>query len=361
MILSKLGPWMCAALLVAPLVAQSAAPTTYSVTMVNGMFGTPVTQQIYRNGSKVVIENDPAGGPKARSYYDLNTGTQLSWNPVGKGDDCSKSSFQGDWGDPFAVGDLMKDLQAEHAKQTGTETVNGFQTKVLETDGTGPQKLKAKAWVDTKTGGLVKLQMEEGGKTSVMLEMKSATFSAPPAAALAIPAGCAKVGGTAPIPKPPTDAETIAAETGDKSGTYSKAMSNTKPTNNACNVDLRVLEQGTMKPITGIQVAFDRTYDVEHPPHYTTGISVEGHRTYSGGGIKELTAQVRNGELKIENAPATMYFSVAFGQAGEVDAVVYRQCPAPTSVLLLLVKNPQSVGDGYDWVWALTGKYAKAQ
>ena len=39
-------------------------------------------------------------------------------------------------------------------------------------------------------------------------------------------------------------------------------------------------------------------------------------------------------------------------------ALIYRNCIAPQTVLLLVVKNPAKVTDGADWLWAKSGKFA---
>ena len=64
------------------------APTEYTVTVVNSMFGPPVTQTIYRDGSKAVIDLNtpaPAGGTAThvRSLYDLKAQTNQSWDADG--------------------------------------------------------------------------------------------------------------------------------------------------------------------------------------------------------------------------------------------------------------------------------------
>src|ERR1035441_1684364 len=138
-------------------------PTAYTVTTVNSMFGPQVEETIYRNGSKAVIDLNtpaPAGGTAThvRSLYDLNAHTNQSWDLTNNSGGCSSGTFSGDWGDPFASqGDLST------AKLMGTETVNGFSTKVYEADAPG---VKAKAWIDAKTGMTVKMQMAQTDRKS---------------------------------------------------------------------------------------------------------------------------------------------------------------------------------------------------
>jgi hypothetical protein len=108
-----------------------------------------MTQTIYRNGSRVAIDIDtPAANGGAathvRSEYDLTAHTSESWNPANSAGGCGTGTFSGDWGDPF-VG--LVDVST--GKQTGTETMNGFATKVYAVAADGAT---AKVWVDTKTG-----------------------------------------------------------------------------------------------------------------------------------------------------------------------------------------------------------------
>jgi hypothetical protein len=50
------------------------------VTQINGMFGAPVTMQIYRDGSKAVIDHIQQNGTHTRSLYDLQAHTNYSWD-----------------------------------------------------------------------------------------------------------------------------------------------------------------------------------------------------------------------------------------------------------------------------------------
>src|ERR1035438_8915759 len=78
----------------------AAAPTSYSVTQINGMFGTPVTMEIHRDGSKAVIDNIQ-GATRNRALYDLQAHTNYSWDLANPSNGCSSSSFSGDWATRF--------------------------------------------------------------------------------------------------------------------------------------------------------------------------------------------------------------------------------------------------------------------
>jgi hypothetical protein len=76
-----------------------------------------------------------------------------------------------------------------------------------------------------------------------------------------------------------------------------------------------------------------------------------GRVKFSGGGMAEVTGQMQQGTLRIDNAPAQFYATAAFGKGGESCALVYRQCFAPETQLLLVVKNPQQLSEFADWLW----------
>jgi len=53
--------------------------------------------------------------------------------------------------------------------------------------------------------------------------------------------------------------------------------------------------------------------------------------------------------------------SLDFGDADGTAAQIYRQCPAPQSVLLFVVKNPAIIGEGGDSFWVKSGKFSKVE
>jgi hypothetical protein len=335
-------------------------PNAYSLTEVISMFGPPQNMQIYRDGTKVVMDNigAPQAGAKAthtRTLYDLEAHTTYSWSMTDRSGGCSTGNFSGDWGDPFASSaDMNAELAKNHATEAGTETVNGFTTKIYQfttNDGV------FKAWIDAKSSFVVKLQMApKTGPTTTLTEVKQVTFAKPPASLFVLPPACAAA---AKAPRPPTESERIAAETGDDPKNFANGTMG-QSSQNSCTVLFRVVQAVAMKPVTGFQVALDRNYDIDHPPSYTFGVGVDGHITYAGGSIQELTSQVRDGVLRIDNAPQLFNLELAFGKAGSSSAVLYRQCAGPQTVLLYVMKNPAKTSDGGDWLWVKSGKFAAA-
>ena len=128
---------------------------------------------------------------------------------------------------------------------TGTGTVNGFATKVYEVEASG---VKAKAWVDAKTGMTVKMQMAQAGaELKTMLEVTKLTVGAPAAAVFKIPANCTAAGGPPPVSQRDKD---IAAETGSSVGDFVDAVMTTAPgSQDTCSVAMRVMKAGSMTPI----------------------------------------------------------------------------------------------------------------
>lgn len=331
-----------------PALLAQTAPASYTVTQVNSMAGTSVTQTIYRSGSKAVIDTDSS---HTRTLYDLEAHRNFTWYPA-DASSCSGGTFSGDWGDPFKTSaELTSEIKG--GKQLGSETVNGIATNVVEVtkDGT-----TVKAWIETKTGLLMKAQLAMGSEPpKVIIEVKRFTTASPAASLFVLPTGCAAA---ANAPKIPTEAERIAAETGGNATDFANAIYG--PGSKAsCTVLFRVVRAGSMQPVTTrFQVALDRTVDVDHPAHYVMGLSTEGVVTYSGGGLREVTSQLRNGVLRIDSVPSIFYLAVAFGKGGEAGGNMYRQCVAPETVLLYVVKNPDKLSDGGDFLWVKSGKYA---
>ena len=264
---------------------------------------------------------------------------------------CIAGTFSGAWGDPFADSIAeMADLVKQNPKQVGTETVNGIATNIFEIE----QPTKARIWLDTKYGEAVKMQIAQPGEQpEITSEIKQISFAAPPASLFVLPADCAAA---AAAPRVPTESERIAAETGGNAADFANALY-PPGSDNSCTVLYRVGRAGSMEPIaSGFQVAVDTTFDPQHPPSYTTGAGA--HATFSGGGIHDVTAQMQNGVLRIDNAPKVFYLDTYFGTAGDSSALIYRHCFAPQTVLLKVVENPAKTSDGGDWLYVKSGKYA---
>ena len=318
-------------------------PTAYTVTVVNSMFGPPVEQTIYRNGSKAAIDtNTPAtaGGAAThvRSLYDLTAHTNESWDLTDSSGGCSSGSFSGDWGDPFAG---LVDVST--GKMTGTETVNGFSTKVYEVEAPG---VKAKAWIDAKTGMTVKMQMAQtGAELKTMLEVKKLTAGVPAASVFVVPASCTAAAGPPPVSQRDQD---IAAETGGKVGDFVDAVMTTAPgSQDTCSVAIRVMKAVSMTPIaSGFKLTANGIDDAKWAQGDT-----------SPGANVPVTAGA-NGVWRIASPPPHFNMTVDFGDAGGGGGMIHRQCWGPVSTLLLVVKDPTNLGKGADWVWDKNGKYA---
>jgi hypothetical protein len=129
----------------------------------------------------------------------------------------------------------------------------------------------------------------------------------------------------------------------------------------SCAVLFRVVKAGSMEPIlSGFQVALDLNLATEPRPSYTIGLSREGRATFSGGGLHEVTSQMRNGVLRIDNPPDHFDLETASGNGGSGSALIYKQCFAPQTVLLYVVKDPDKLSDGGEFLWVKSGKYAAA-
>ena len=225
------------------------------------MFGTPVTMQVYRDGSKALIDN-LHDGKHTRSLYDLQAHTNYTWDPASLSVGCSSANFSGDWGDPFASSDINQ-LTRSATKAPGSETVNGFATKVVEA--VDPKSnIKIKVWQDVKTGLVIKADMTPpgGSAATTIIETKQFSPAKPAASLFTLPEPCAKAG---PPVHVPNASERFAAETGGNGADFVDATRG-PGSPNACAMLLRVVRAGSMQSIPNFQVAVDLTYDFDHPP-----------------------------------------------------------------------------------------------
>jgi len=347
----------CLALLaLAPLLRAQTPPTSY--TIIEGVNGEAngATTTIYRSGDKVLQEfNQPAqaGNPASRTLtlIDLTAHANWSWNPAASPISCSAGTFTGDWGDPFQMtAELNGDIAKGDLKPGGAETLAGVAT-TLYTGNSGGTAIKA--WLDQKDGLVVKVVATDGGQSMTLADVRRVMIGAPPATHFVLPPACA---GSKP---PPTPAELIAAETGDNPDNWVHAYGSSSK--NSCSIAVRVVVAGTMAPVNKkYQAAIDTTYNVDNPPPYTFGVGEDGTATFSGGGLHEITSQVRNGMLRIDNPPA--YFALSINvptpHYGASDTLIYRQCFAPVTLLYDIVKDPNDPGKGSEWLYAKSGKYA---
>lgn len=339
-------------------------PTVYTVTANNPTLGAGGVTRTYRLGSKVLV--DQSGTPAEvsgsshtvgmRTLYDLDRKVSLSWDPVNNSTTCVKVMFSGDWGDPFAgAAGLMK----RGARQIGSETVRGFATRILETP-MGP-KGATRAWVDTKTGLVVKEQVLRLGEApQTVMEVSDVSLGAPDASLFEVPESCEEGGVTQPASagrQPAKDEMT--ALVGPDSRNYVSATVG-PGSKNSCAMAFRVLRAGTMEPVAiPFQVAVDLKLASEHSPHYTVGMNEDGLATFAGGGLHEVKAGESGGVFRVEEVPEEFEMDLEFGSEGAAATKVYRQCFAPQTVLLYLMKDPEHPDSG-GWVWVKAGKYASA-
>jgi hypothetical protein len=205
---------------------------------------------------------------------------------------------------------------------------------------------------------VLKAQLSQAGSPlKTVMEVTDLSLTPPAASIFAVPATCAAA---AAAPPPPTEAERIAAATGDSADNFVNAIYG-PGSKNSCSVVLRVVRAGAMTPIVNrLQVAIDTTYNVDNPPHYVYGMGNDGTQTFSGGGVHEITNQIHNGMVRIDNPPS--YFNLAVNLmkpgTGAGEGLIYRQCFAPTTVLLYVVKDPDNPSAGGDFLWVKSGKYA---
>jgi hypothetical protein len=335
------------------------APTAYTITQSTPMSGVGTVTTIYRNGSKAAIEvSSPAqnGTPAhtARTVFDLAGGKSWSWNPADSPINCSVGRFSGDWGDPFqSATEIADGIAKGELKPAGNETLHGISTNVY-TGGT--QEMSIKAWFDPKTRLAIKEEIGPAAKMSTMLETTKVSLAAPEAGIFELPAACASL-------KPlPTETEKFAEVTGDDGANYANPFVGPGSAN-SCTIVLRVVNPKTMAPSTRRwQAAIDTTYDQNNPnpPHYEYGVGTDGTSTFAGGGLHEITSQIHNDMLRIENPPA--YFNLAINVVtpghGAGTGLVYRKCFAPVTMLYWVLNDPNGA-DG-DMVYAKAGKYAAA-
>jgi hypothetical protein len=335
--------------------AAQTPPTAYTITESGGAPGATIT--IYRSGSKALMAyNTPAQGatPASRTLnlYDLATGINYTWNPDNSAVSCSVGTFSGDWGDPFAgTAELQAGIAKGDLKLTGSETINGIVTQVYAGTTQGPN---VKAWIDRKDGLVIRVQISApGAAATTMVDVTRVSFTTPAASVFKLPAACAGV------KPPPSAADLIADETGDASANYVNGTYG-PGSKNSCSVVLRVVNAKTMTPITHIQVAIDTSYNVDNPPHYESGVHNDGTETFSGGGIHEITNMVHNGVVSLGTPPAYFMLDVNLIRPGHGsgEGLVYRQCFAPTTVLLDVVKDYGGPTESSDFLWVKAGKYA---
>lgn len=340
--------------------AQAPAPTAYTIVQVIGGAPAGSHMTIYRSGSKVLMDMFYAAQPGSPAHHgltfdDLATGTSHSWDPAITPVSCSAGRFSGDWGDPFAgTAEITDGIAKGVLKPAGSETLNGIPTKVYAGV---EQGMNVKAWLDEKDSLVIRAgYAAPGSPLQNMVDISSVTLAPPAASLFALPAYCASVN------PPPLPSEIIAAETGDDAANWVSAGIG-PGSKDTCSILLHVVAAKTMQPINRkYQVAIDTTYVMENPPHYTFGVGDDGTSTFSGGGLHEITDQVHNGMLRVDNPPPYFTFTVNVPtpHEGAAGGFIYRQCFAPVTMLYYILKDPTDPGKGTDFLYAKSGKYAKA-
>jgi hypothetical protein len=271
-----------------------------------------------------LVQSGANAGDKSthvRTIYDLQAHTTISWDAGDAAAECGNGTFSGQWGDPFAgAADMVADLMKQKATPAGTETVNGMPTKISEFTMDG-STAKAKVWIDTKYGLIMKLQMPQpGGAPQLAIEVTQVTLTKPPASAFVPTCKAA--------PPVPTDADNIAALTGGPASDYTYANKGT-PTGGGCLVLFHVVRAGSM------------------------AIVPNGYQLY----VEGKQVPVQNGLARILSAPQQFQIEVRVPSGGATGPI-YRQCAAPQTTLLLVAKNWDKLGEGADWLWVKSGKLA---
>ena len=153
----------------------------------------------------------------------------------------------------------------------------------------------------------------------------------------------------------------IADETGDNPANYVNASygpGSAKP----CNVVLRAVQAKTLTPIDHVQVAIDTQYDQNDPdpPEYNVSVRSDGSQSFIGGHVHDITKKVRAGAVSLGAPPPYFMLSVNTVEPGHSSdmGLVYRQCFAPTTTLLYVVKNYGESDESADYLWVKSGKYA---
>lgn len=162
-------------------------PTAYTVTTRISVTS-PTIRKTYRLGSKVLVDvrDESASAPGSRTLYNLQTMESLTWNPTDPSVPCARAAFSPQaWQDPFEGG---ADLAMKDVKQTGTETIHGVATVILESD----KKPGFRLWVDPKTGLMWKSEFTAKtlGKTMTYFEVTDVSLMPPPVSNFDIPSNC---------------------------------------------------------------------------------------------------------------------------------------------------------------------------
>jgi hypothetical protein len=163
------------------------APNAYSLTSDNSALAPGLVTKIYRSGTKAAIDQ-VMPGLQSRTVFDLSTRRSYTWSLSDRSVPCRSGSFSGDWGDPFvAAAHLKADMLNENAKDAGTATINGIETRVVKVQQFSDE---ATLWLERKSGLIVKAEARVNGQRKPMIEVKQLSFSPPPENVFNLPASC---------------------------------------------------------------------------------------------------------------------------------------------------------------------------
>ena len=124
-------------------------------------------------------------------------------------------------------------------------------------------------------------------------------------------------------------------------------------TDRSCRIVFEVLDPGD-KPIrTGYVIAVDKTVDPDHQPAYEVDQDAAGHYSFKGGGIADLSGQVKDG--KVDIAGAGKVFTVEVALPGEMNraAIIHRQCTSDVAVLAFVPPSPATGNMFGEWRWVV--------
>jgi hypothetical protein len=180
--------------------AQTATPTTYTLTQTESWYTLVLKTKTYRNGSKRVMDEYRDGvdrPPRRRQYWDLQTHDWILWDLSEPNPPCTMQKGTGkepkeslDLADPFWLSaGRADDLLADHPTRVGTETLNGFTVDLYVFRGPeGEHKL----WLEPKMKLIVKLERTAPeAPPHTILETLELSLDPPPAAVFQLPASCA--------------------------------------------------------------------------------------------------------------------------------------------------------------------------
>ena len=179
--------WVCHSALVS---AQApSGPANYIVTQRIAITA-PVLRTVYRLGNKVVADQHPedAANQRTRTFFDLETGKSLTWNPADLSSPCTADVFQaGGWQDPFSGG---PDLAMKNVRHAGSEKVHGIEAEILESADLSVSGFRL--WVDPATGLMLKAQFisKKLNTTTTYLEVTDVALTKPDSAVFEVPAIC---------------------------------------------------------------------------------------------------------------------------------------------------------------------------